>query len=154
MMFPERGEIALERGIRAHVGHVFEPRAAFVAELAQIHKDGRAGILSHQREREHHRSVRNVAAADVEEPRHRMRIGDHQRVGGGFFHLRADPRELRGGVLAGKAQIVRHDRPERRLRAVAPHCIDRIVVNRNETGARRRAGFRQPLGAVNGVQPR
>ncbi len=62
-------------------------------------------------------------------------------------------RELARRVFAGIAQIVRHDRAERRLRPVGPDRIDRIVFDRHEVGARGGAGFGEPFGAVDGVQP-
>ena len=62
--------------------------------------------------------------------------------------------ELVLGVFAGIAQLVRHHGAERRLRPVGPHRVDRIVVDRNQHGARRGAGFGEPLGAFDRMQPR
>jgi hypothetical protein len=154
MRVPERGEIALEGGAGAHVGDLFEVGADFVAELAQVDKKRRPALLGHRGEGKHDRRVRNVAAADVEQPRDGMRIRDEKRVGGELLHVRADARELCLRVFAGKAQIVRHHGAERRLRAIGPDGVDRIVFHRDEAGAGRGAGFAEPFGAVDGMQPR
>ena len=65
----------------------------------------------------------------------------------------ADAGKLRLRRLAGIAQIVQHDRAERRLRPVAPAGIDRIIVDRNKARARGLAGLGEPFGAVDRVQP-
>ena len=98
--------------------------------------------------------MRNIAAADVEQPRHRLRVGNHQRVGGGLFHRAAHARELLRRVLAGVAPIVQHDRAGRGRRPLAPDRIERVVFHRYEAGACRSAGFAEPLGAVDRMQPR
>ena len=83
-----------------------------------------------------------------------MRIGHHQRIGAQLLHLGADAGELRRRGLAGVAQIVQHDRAERRRRPVVPARVDRIVVDGNKARAGRLAGLGEPLGAVDRVQPR
>ena len=76
----ECGEIALEIFRSPHRGELFEAMTDVVAELAAVDIE-RPALARHQREREHHRRVRNVAAADVEQPGDRVRIADHERVG-------------------------------------------------------------------------
>ena len=154
MRFAERGEIALEIFRGADLGQFFEAMPDVVAELAAVDVERRAALLRHQREGERHRRVRHIAAADVEQPADRLRIGHHQRVGFDFLQVAADARELRRRVLAGIAQIVQHHRAERRRRPILPAGIDRIVGDGNEAAAGRFAGFGEPLGAVDGVQPR
>jgi len=94
-----------------------------------------------------HRRVRHVAAADVEQPRHILRVGDHQRVGGDFLHFGMQARELVLGGFAGVAQIVRHHGAERRLRPVGPHRIDRLSSTGTSIARAAAAGFGEPLGA-------
>ena len=154
MLLAELGEIALEGGVGAQLGDVFEAGAHIVAELAQIHIERRTTFLRHRGEGQHHRRVRHVAAADVEQPRHILRVGDHQRVGGDLFHLGVQALELVRGRLAGIAQLVRHHGAERRLRPVGPDGVDRIVLDRNQHGTRRSAGLGEPLGAFDRMQPR
>ena len=84
MRLAELGEIALEGGVGAQLGNLLETRAYIVAELAQVDIERRTTFLRHRGEGQHHRRVRHVAAADVEQPRHILRIGHHQRVGGPF----------------------------------------------------------------------
>ena len=153
VLLTERGQVALERGVRPNVGDVFQLRADFVADLAQVHKDRRPAVLRHGRECEHHWRMRYVAAADVEQPRHRMRVGDHQRVGSILRKLGAHALEFAGRLFAGIAHVVRDHRAERRLGPVGPNRIDRIVVDRDKRSARFAAGFGKTLGAVDGVKP-
>jgi hypothetical protein len=154
MLFAERGEIALEGGVGAQLGDLLEARAHIVAELAQVDIERRTTFLRHRGEGQHHRRVRHVAAADVEQPRHILRIGHHQRVGGDLFHFGMHALELVRSRLAGIAQLVRHHGAERRLRPVGPDGIDRIVFDRDQHGARRCAGLGKPLGAFDRMQPR
>ena len=132
MLFAQRDQIALEGGARPHLGDLFEPLAHVAVELAQIDKQQRAALLRDHGEGQRHRRVRNVAAADVEQPGDGLRVRHHEHIGGEFLHFRADAGELAVGIFAGIAQIVRHDGAERRLRPVDPDGVDRIVFDRNE----------------------
>ena len=66
----------------------------------------------------------------------------------------ADTRELGLGFFSGVAQIVRHDRAERRLRPVDPDGVDGIIFDRYEACACGSAGFAKPFGGFDRVQPR
>ena len=83
-----------------------------------------------------------------------MRIGHHQCVGAQRSDLLADAAELGCRRLAGKTQMMQHDRAERRLRAAGPDRIDRIGVGRDQFAAGIGAGAHQPLRAFRRVQPR
>ena len=98
--------------------------------------------------------MRHVAAADVEQPAHRVRVRDDQCVGGEFFHLAAHAFDFVQRLFAGVAQVMRHHRAERRCGPRAPDCVDRIVGDRRQAAAGRRAGLGELLGAVDRVQPR
>ncbi len=150
----ERSEIALEIRVRLYLGDFLEMAAHIVAELAAIDIERRPAVFRHDRSGEHDRRVRHVVAANVEQPRHRLRIGNHQRVGGVFLHAVADARELCRGVLAGIAQVVQHDRTGRRPRTIAPAGVDRIVIDGNEVRPRRFAGFGEAFRSVHRMQPR
>ena len=91
-------------------------RSDFIADLAQVDKHRRPAFFRHSRESEHHRRMRHIAAADVEQPRHRVRIGDHQRIGGVF------PASARGCARACSTLLRRHSaaRARPRRRAAAP----------------------------------
>ncbi len=141
---PERGEIFGEHRLLAHL----------VAELAAIDIERGAALARQYRERERQRRVGHVGAADVEGPGDRLRVGDDERVGLGLGDLGLHPRELRGGALAGEAQIVQHHGPKRRGRAVRPDRIDRVGVGRNQLGAGRGRGLCQFLDAGDRVKPR
>ncbi len=97
--------------------------------------------------------MRDVGAADVEGPRHRMRIRQHQRIDAESGDLEPDPPELVGLGFAGKLRAVNGDRAERRRRALGPYRIQRIAVDRDQFRARLGAGRGQPLGCRRSVQP-
>ena len=83
----ERGEIALEFVVGAYVRQFLETMPHLVVELAAIDVERRATVLRHDGGGEHDRRVRHIMAADVEQPRHRLRIGHDQRIGFGFVDL-------------------------------------------------------------------
>ena len=87
-----------------------------VAELAAVDIERRPAVLRHDGEGEHQRRVRHVAAADVEQPGHRVRIGHDQRVGCSFLDLGAHARELVRRRLRRRSA----DRAAPRRRAAAP----------------------------------
>ena len=149
----ERLEVA-DEGVRlAHLGALFELVAHRVGELGAVDVERRPAVLRHDGEGERQRRVGDVGAADVEGPGHRMRIGDHQRVGAQLADLGADFVELGWRRLAGEFQIVQHHRAERRRRPVVPDRIDRVGLGRHQLAAGGGAGARQPLGGLGGVQP-
>ena len=121
----------------------FEMVAGAVGQLAVIDEDGRPAVLRHQRVGQRQRRMRDVGAADVEGPGHRVRIRQHQRVDAELGDLGADAVELVGLRLAGELRAVNRDRAERRRRALGPHRIERVAVDRDQFGAGLGAGRRQ-----------
>jgi len=150
----ERLEVALESAGLADVGEPRQDVAHRIAELAAVHIERGLSFARHDRDSERERRMGDVAAADVEGPADRMRIRDHERVGLEPGELGADAVELLGRRLAGKFLLVRHDRTERRRRAVGPDGVDRVGLGRHEAGADGRAGLGKSLRALDGVQPR
>ena len=127
--------------------------AHVVAKLAAVDIERRPALFRHRREGQRHRRVRHVAAADIEQPGHACGSETTSASALSFLDLGADARKLGFGGLAGIAQVMQHDGAERRLRPVAPAGIDRIVVDRDQTCARRFAGLGEPLSAVDRMQP-
>ena len=150
----ERLEVGRERVRLAQLGEASERVAHRIGELASVDVERGAVLARHDRDRERERRVRDVAAADVEGPARRMRVGDDERVGLELGELGADALELVRGRLAGELLAVQRDGAERRRRPVGPHRVDRIGLGRDQDRARRRAGLGEPLGALDGVQPR
>ena len=56
--------------------------------------------------------------------------------------------------LAGELDGMRQHRRERRRRAVGPHRVDRVLLDRHEAAAGALRGAREALVAVDGMQPR
>ena len=81
-------------------------------------------------------------------------IRQHQRIDAELADLQPDPLELLGLDLAGKLRAVNGDRAERRGRALGPHRIQRVAVDRDQLRAGLGAGRGQPLGCRRSVQPR
>jgi hypothetical protein len=150
----EGRESRLEVDRFARFSQLFQAVAGGVAELASVDEDGRAALAWDQREAERERRVRDVGAANVEGPGECVRVRDDERVVAAVGDLLADPGQLVLGRLAGMGDVVQDNGAAWWLRPVGPGRIDRIVVQRDEAGARGRAGFSQPLGTVDGVQPR
>ena len=123
-------------------------------ELASVHVERRHALARQDRDRERERRMRDVAAADVEGPARGVRVGHDERVGLELFELGADALELVRGRLAGELLAVQRDGAERWRRPVGPHGIDRVGLGRDQDRARRRAGLGEPLGTLDGVQPR
>ncbi len=137
-----------------HIGMPLEVIARAVRKLAAVDEYGRPAVLRHQRIGERQRRVRDVGAADVERPRHRVRVGHHQRVGAQFDDLVANARELRRFSFAGIFQLVHRDLAERRGRALLPDGIDGVALDRDQLRAGLGAGGLQPLHCRRSVQPR
>ena len=98
--------------------------------------------------------MRDVGAADVEGPRHRVGIRQHQRVDAEFCDLGADAAELLAFRLARKWRAVHRDRRQRRRRALGPDGINGVAVDRDQFRAGLGTGRGQPLGCRRSVQPR
>ena len=137
-----------------HLGAGFEMRAGAVGELAVVDEDGRPAVLRHQGVGQRQRRMRDVGAANVERPGHRVRIRHHQRIDLEPGDLGADPDQLVGLRLAGEFQRMHADGTQRRRRAFAPHRIERVVVYGDQFGAGFGAGRGQPFGCRRSVQPR
>ena len=133
----ERGEVAFELRARAHVGKLFEAMTDVVAELAAVDIESRPALARHEGEGEHHRRVRNIAAADVEQPGDRMRIADHERVGGSLLDRAAHAREF----LLARSRRRSADRAARRRRRAAAAGRSR---SRRSDCRRRERGSRRP----------
>ena len=150
----QRVELRRQRLRLLDVGGLFEMIARAVGKLAVIDEHDGAAVLRHQRIGQRQRRMRDVGAADVEGPGHRMRIRQHQRFDPEARDLEPDPLELVGFRLAGELRAVNGDRSERRGRALGPHRIERIAVDRDQFRAGLGAGLGEPLGCRGSVQPR
>ena len=148
------GEFWRQRIRLLDIGGLFEMVAGAVGQLAVIDEHGGTAVLRHQRIGQRQRRMRDVGAADVEGPGHRVRIRQHQRIDAEPRDLEPDPLELFGFRLAGKLRAVNGDRAERRRRALGPHGIERVAVDRDQLRAGLGAGRGQPLGCRRSVQPR
>src|SRR5688572_18758490 len=98
--------------------------------------------------------MRDVGAADVEGPGHRVRIRQHQRIDAEARDLEPDPPQLLSFRFARKLRTVNGDRSERRGRALGPHRIERVAVDGDQFRAGPGAGPGQPLGCRRSMQPR
>ena len=128
--------------------------ARAVGQLAVVDEDGRAAVLRHQRVGQRQRRMRDVGAADVEGPGHRManptaparrrralRSRSRMRLS---FSASISPANCGPWIATGA---------ERRRRALGPHRVDRIALDRDQFGAGLGAGGGQPLGCRRSVQP-
>ncbi|MGY4421223.1 hypothetical protein ACVWY2_003672 [Bradyrhizobium sp. JR6.1] len=97
--------------------------------------------------------MRDVGAADIEGPGHRVAVGEHQRIDPELVDLEPDALQLLGLDLAGKLRAVDRDRAERRRRPFVPDRIDRVAVDGDQLGAGLGACRRQPFGCRRSVQP-
>ena len=73
----------------SHVGGLLEMVARQIGELAVVDEHGGAAVLRHQRVGQRQRRMRDVGAADVEGPGHRVRIRQHQRIDAELVRSRA-----------------------------------------------------------------
>ena len=136
------------------IGRPFEMVAGQVRELAVIDEHGGTAVLRHQRVGQRQRRVRDVGAADVEGPGHRVAVRQHQRIDAELADFQPDPLQLLGFDLAGKLRAVNGDGAERRSRALGPDRIQRVALDRDQFRAGLGAGGGQPLGCRRSVQPR
>ncbi len=150
----QRGEFRRQRVGLLDIGGRFEMVADAVRQLAVIDEDGGAAVLRHQRIGQRQRRMRDIGAADVEAPRHRVRIRQHQRIDAELCDLGADAVELFCFNLARKLRAVNGGGRERRRRALGPDRIERVGVDRDQFRAGLGAGRGQPLGCRRSVQPR
>ena len=135
-------------------GVLFEMIAGRFGQLAMIDEDGRATILGHQGVGQRQRRVRDVGAADVERPRHRMgsRTAPARRCR--VWRSRARIRfELCRPRSRRRTPAVDRNRAQRRPPAFVPDRIERVTVDGNQFGARLGTGRRQPFGCRRSVHP-
>ena len=155
MRLAELGEIALEGGVGAHLGDLLETGAHIVAELAQIDIERRPALPSAPMAKASTTGVCGTSLPRMLNSHDTSCGSDTTSASAAIFSISACRRlSLSAVVFAGIAQIVRHHGAERRLRPVGPDGVDRIVFDRNQHGARRGAGFGEPLGAFDRMQPR
>ena len=100
------GELWRQRVRLLDIGRLFEMVAGAVGEFAVIDEHRGPAVLRHQRIGQRQRRMRDVGAADVEGPRHRVRIRQHQRLDAESCDLQPDPLELVGLRFAGKLRAV------------------------------------------------
>ncbi len=143
-----------QRARLGDLGHLFEMVADAVGEFAVVDEQRGAAGFRHQRIGQRQWRVRDVAAADVEGPRHRVRIRQHQRVDAELGDLGADPLQLLAFRFARELLAVKGDGRKRRGGALGPDRVQRIAVDRDHLRARLGAGGREPLGGRRRVQPR
>ncbi len=148
------GEIARKVGRLAHIGERLQAVTHVVGELAAVDIEGRAALPRDDRKGERQRRVRDVGAADIEGPGDTVGIRDHERVGLELADLRANARQLGDRLLARKGDIVQPYGAERRRRTIRPDRIEQIGLDRDQRRPARPAGLGEPLGALDGVQPR
>ena len=95
----------------------------------------------------------DVGAADIEGPRHRVAVGEHQRIDAELVDLEPDPLQLLGFDFAGKLRAMNADRAERRQRALGPDRIEGVAVDRDQPGTGLGARRRQPFSCRRSMQP-
>jgi len=94
--------------------------------------------------------MRNVGAADVEQPGDVMGVADRQTI---RLQRRAHPFEFRPRAFSTKAGLVQRHLPQRRRRTVRPNGIDRIGIDGDEFTAGFLASSAQTLDGIGRVQP-
>ena len=133
----ESDDFRFEVSRRAQIGKLRQIGFGLDRQLALVHEQQVRAFGGKHGEAQRQRRVRHVAAADVERPGDRGRVGQHRVRRALLGDRRGEPRQLVLGQFAGIGDRVDLDRSERRLRLVMPQGIDRIRVKRNQ----RRAGF-------------
>ena len=95
--------------------------------------------------------MRDVRAANVEQPRNRMRIADDERVIAGQQRREAAEFPLRG--LAGVLARMRADPAHRRRRPVGPDDVDGVRLDGDQFPADGLQRFVQPFDLIGRMQP-
>ena len=101
--------------------------ADLVRQLPRVNKERRVG-LAHETVRDYDRVVRNIAAADVEQPGDVIERAYQVPVRTSFLHLGADLRELLASAQSGEAHIVDRDRMGGQRRAIRMNESNKIVA--------------------------
>ncbi len=144
-------EIAFEMLRLLQIGEGAKLFAQCAIELARI--DIKAGLADFEDQRvgERQRRMRDVGAANVEQPRDRMRIADDKHVVVG--DKRREPAEFPRCVFAGVAARMQADSTQRRRRALGPERIDGVRLDGDQFGAGAPDRLVQPLDLIGGMQP-
>ena len=134
-----------------HVRMAAETQAARRRQLSSVEKHGRTALERQIGPADRQRRVGDVRAADIEQPRQIMRIADQETVrrSQGLPHAR----DLLGRAFAREAQLVRGYRAQRRGRPIRPDRVNRVRVDRDQTGARFLASGRISRDGVGRVKP-
>src|SRR5207302_7505588 len=126
-LFAKSLEIACETFRLFNIGEARKLVARMIVELARIDVKARLGFLQDQRIAKRQRSMRDVMAADVEDPGNRVRIADEHRIlgaerggGAGEFPFR---------ILSGKSKPMQGDFAKRRRWAIRPDRVDRVRLH-------------------------
>ena len=114
------GDVVLEGRRRAQVRKLRQIGFGDHRQLALVHEQPMRPLGREDREAERQRRVRHVAAANVEGPGDRRRVGQHGMRGAVRGDRRGQPRELVPGQFAGIGDGMDFDRCEGRLRLVRP----------------------------------
>ncbi len=146
--------MAFELGGLAHIRDAFEMMPDIVRELAAVEIERWPPLRGHDGEGKRQRGVGDIGAADVEQPGDGMRVGDHKRIRLEPGDLGTQTRNLARRIFAGEPDVMQRHRAERHRRAVVPDRVDQVGLHCDQRGTRRRARFRKPIGAFDGVQPR
>ena len=119
------------------VGQCAEPRAHRAGQFAPVDEQRRSPLARQIGEAQRQRRMRDVGAADVEQPGDGVRVADEEAV----FSLEggADAGHFSRRALAGQTRGMRAHRAERRFRAVLPDRVD-WVRSRARRARRRRRG--------------
>ena len=150
----ECDQIGLQRRRRSKCRELGEIGFGGDRQLALVDEDAVRAVRREDGEAERQRRMRHVAAANIEGPGERRRVGQHGVGGAGFRDVGGEPRQLFLGEFAGKADRLDLHRPQRGIRLVRPKLVDRIAAHRHQFGApflQRRA---QCLHVAYRMQPR
>ncbi len=128
-------------------------RLHLAVELVGLHEERHRAVRPHHGEAERHRRVRQVRAADVEEPGDAVGLGQHRRVGPRLGDGRADPAAPVGRALAGELLGVHAHRAHGLRRAVLPDLVDRVRLEGDEPRPALRRRAAQPVDLGLAVQP-
>ena len=144
----EHGFDRLDLGDRGQLGKV---RVLARAQFLLVDEQGGMPGLRHQREGQRQRRMRHVGAPNVEEPRHRMRVGDEQGIR--FAQRQRHPRELFCCRLPRELGRTQPDRAARRGRTIVPDRVDRVGADRDQGAARPLCGLVESCDLVRGEEP-
>ena len=105
-----------------------------IRHLGGVDEQGRWPAHQHQRIAERYRRVRNIAAANIEQPSDIMRIADDQRIGPALGKARLHAIYFLVYRLTRKFLPVQADLPVWWRGTTLPDSVDRIEIHRDERG--------------------